>query len=398
MKLIGISQVFWAGLWVIGLSGCASQGKYDELAYKPQACPRPQAAKVEVSAEAPAETGGFRQAEAVGKAQTPKVEPGRRGRLVVYDAVIHIVVERINDSLNRVKSLAGAMDGYMLKMETDSITVKVPANRFQEALAEIERLGEVTQRDINGVDVTEEMRDLRIRLKNAELFRERLLKILDKAGKIPDALKVEQELQRVTETIEMLKGKIQYLENSVAFSTITVRFNSPIPQKTIALDTPFPWVHQLAGDMGKGTVGMPFKPSMFSGRIRFDLPEGYLTYFENEDQTRAMSADRNMILVMKHENYKGGTLEFWSKLIRRALADQKAIAVKEEKKLKLNSRAEACLIAGSKEIGGKPMGYLVMVATDKQNVYTVEAWGAMETLSQDRAKLDKAMLSLGVGP
>jgi len=137
---------------------------------------------------------------------------------------------------------------------------------------------------------------------------------------------------------------------------------------------------------------------VFSGRIRFTLPAGYLTYFESEDQTRAMSADRNMILVTRHENYKGGDLDFWTKLIRRALAEQKAMTVKSVTDLALKTHAPARLISTTKEIGGKQMEYLVAIATDRQNVYTFEAWGSRETFPADRSKIETAICSLEIRP
>jgi len=178
------------------------------------------------------------------------------------------------------------------------------------------------------------MLDLRLRLKNAQEFRQRLLAILEKTGKIHDALAVEKELQRVSETVEQLKGRINYLETNVAFSTLRVEANSPVPQQNRQVGLPFPWVEELARDMGTGQAGGTFKPSVFAGRIRCELPEGYIVYFEGETMTRAMSADNVLICIRKNENFKGGNLEFWSRLVRRVLSERKAILIKDEKAIR----------------------------------------------------------------
>jgi hypothetical protein len=202
----------------------------------------------------------------------------------------------------------------------------------------------------------------------------------------------------VTETIELLKGKINYLENNVAFSTITVYLSSPVPQRTLVAGVPFAWVYELGDDLIKGTVGGTLRASAFAGRIRFELPEGYLTYFENEVQTRAMSADNEMVLVRKHENYKNGNLDFWAKLIRRVLCEQKAIAIGEQVPLTLKTKAQASLLVGGKEIGPKRMGYLAAVVVNKQNVYTFEVWGPQESFHKDRAEIEKSIESLAANP
>jgi hypothetical protein len=51
----------------------------------------------------------------------------------------------------------------MQEMGPDFITIKVPADKFQDAIVACEKLGEVTSREIKGSDITEQMRDLRIR-------------------------------------------------------------------------------------------------------------------------------------------------------------------------------------------------------------------------------------------
>ena len=79
-----------------------------------------------------------------------------------------------------------------------SVTVRVPAAQFDQAVRAVEKTGEVVDRQLKASDVTEEMRDLHIRLDNAEKLRQRLLGILEKSQKVEDAIKVEAELARVS--------------------------------------------------------------------------------------------------------------------------------------------------------------------------------------------------------
>jgi len=145
--------------------------------------------------------------EMLPEAESPEVDPARPERLVVYNAVANVVVQNISQSIAQLKSSVAAMGGYMQQMTSNSITLKVPVKRFMDALTEVEKLGEVTHKDIKGTDVTEQMRDLNIRLANAENVLGRLTKLLERADKVEDAIKIEKELERITETIELLKGK-----------------------------------------------------------------------------------------------------------------------------------------------------------------------------------------------
>ncbi|HUT32362.1 MAG TPA: DUF4349 domain-containing protein [Planctomycetota bacterium] len=328
----------------------------------------------------------------------PKLDPERSQRLVVYNAVVRLVVERLTDSLQQIKTMAEGMGGYMQEMSGTSITVKVPANKFHEAVAAVEKLGEVVAKEIKGTDVTEQVRDLRIRLQNDEALRQRLLKLLEKSDKVEDTLKVERELTRVTESIELIKGKLQYVESQVAFSTLTVHVNSPLPQRQLETEIPFAWVRELGSDLTRGTAGRTSRGLGPLRGIKLRLPDAYIKYYEDADETRAMSADEVLVRLRRHENYKGGDLEFWATLVRRALVAQRAFALKEPSDLRLRTGVAARVLAGSKEIGGKPYGYLIAVIARKGHVYTFEAWGPQEKFAAHRAKLEAAICSIRVGP
>jgi hypothetical protein len=332
--------------------------------------------------------------QAIQPAQKPEIDPAQIQRHVVYNAVINIVVERISGSLNQIKTTVTNMGGYMQEMSSNSITLKVPAGKLQDAIAEVEKLGEVTLKDIKGTDVTEEMRDLNIRLRNAEQVRDRLIKLLDRAEKVEEALKIEKELERITETIELLKGKITYFQNKVAFSTLTIHFNSPLPQDNITTGTPFHWVHRLGCELTRPVNTQTYQSKFFSPKPVFTLPDGYIKYFQDKNLTRAMSADGVMIHLHKEKNYTGGSVKFWASLVRRVLVEQKVIHIDKKLELKIKNKNDAVLFAGHKQIGTKQHGYIIALATTKRNIYVFEAWGPLQEFDKDRSKLENAIKSM----
>jgi|GEM_PF-746287 len=316
----------------------------------------------------------------------PAAEAGRTDRLMVYNAVLMMVVQQVDASLNAMEAAAHELGGYMQQRTGDSITLKVPADRFRALIGKLEELGQVTRRDIQGRDVTEEMRDLQIRLANAEQLRERLLSLLDRAEKVEDALKIETELGRLTEQIELLKGKIAYLEHSVAYSTVTVRVNSPLPQGDLTRLVPFPWVRGLTSEMSRPAPPRPKKGGWLS-RSLLDPPSGYLRFYQDTWATEAMSPAVVYIKGYRVENYAGGDMDFWLTLVRRVLTEQKVVALSEEGEQALGKGKEAKLLIGSKQIGTVGMGYMAALATTTKHVYVVEAWGPAEAFAGDLAKL-----------
>ncbi|RLG50751.1 MAG: hypothetical protein DRO00_08250 [Thermoproteota archaeon] len=150
-------------------------------------------------------------------------------RMVIYTAQISIEVEDVEAAAYRIQSIAEGSGGFVQRISISGeerksglITIRVPQDKFYEVLRQIESVGNVTNKEVSGEDVTEKYIDLEARLKNAKREEERLLAILDKATDVDDILKVEKELMRVRETIETLEGQLRYLERRVEYSTISV--------------------------------------------------------------------------------------------------------------------------------------------------------------------------------
>jgi hypothetical protein len=301
-------------------------------------------------------------------------------------------VDNVRDALDQVKATTEKAGGYMQSLTGDLITVRVPAARFHEVIAAIEKIGRVTRREIRGTDVTDKVRDLHIRLNNAEEMRKRLVALLDKAEKAEDALKIEQELGRITETIELLKGEIQSLERDVALSVVSVQVNSPVPQQVVRQEVPFPWVRNLGAEIATGKRG---ETGVWGGRKRivFELPKAFAKYYENDGVTRATSAEGVLLKVTRHENVEGADLEFWARLADRTLAAQHVISVKGISNVTLDNGAPAKLVEGTKQVGGETFVYIVALTLSIGHVLAYETWGPEEALSAARDALEESIRS-----
>ncbi len=71
-------------------------------------------------------------------------------------------------------------------------------------------------------DVTEEYFDLQARIANLNVTRDALRELLKREGELEDILKVQQEITRISEEIEVLEGRKRYLEQTSATSLINV--------------------------------------------------------------------------------------------------------------------------------------------------------------------------------
>lgn len=177
-----------------------------------------------------------------------RIEPGRRHPLLIYSAELRLGVYEPEAAAEAASSIARGLGGFLAYRGDHALTLRVPAGRFQMALERIEDLGEVLGRSVRSLDVTEEFRDLTARLRNAEAVRAQLVRLLERARDVKAALAVQAELAKVTETIERLKGRLRFLEDRIAYSTITVRFR-PRAQPPIDSPTtfrlPFLWLDNV---------------------------------------------------------------------------------------------------------------------------------------------------------
>ena len=163
-------------------------------------------------------------------------EPQSIERLVIRNANLILVVEDPAGSAATISRLADEMGGFVVNSNVyqstfeggvratqASITIRVPAERLNEALERIKADAvEVRSENISGQDVTEEYTDLQARLRNLEAAEEELREIMGSLTKAEDVLRVYEQLRQVREQIEITKGRIQYYEQSARLSAITV--------------------------------------------------------------------------------------------------------------------------------------------------------------------------------
>jgi hypothetical protein len=166
--------------------------------------------------------------------------------LLIYRATLTMAVFETRKSMDAIEQFAKKSGGYLVARNDLTITVRVPAPRFDAALNQIAKEGDELHRQVDVTDVTEQYNDLSIELKNAEAVRERLVALLEKAQKVEEALAVEAELARLTDKIERIKGKLKLFNELIAFSTVTVQFQPrPVEKINSNVTLPFPWLKQL---------------------------------------------------------------------------------------------------------------------------------------------------------
>lgn len=172
--------------------------------------------------------------------QRPQALPDSiRPTMLIRNGHARVKVDSLETALAAVQQMAQRLGGYVTGVATQTgeqqvreatLTLRIPAARFDEALSGLKPLGDVESVNVTSEDVGEEYVDIGVRLENGRRLERRLLELLQtRTGKLEEVLAVERELARVREEIERHEGRLRYLRSRADVSTLTIALHEPLP-------------------------------------------------------------------------------------------------------------------------------------------------------------------------
>jgi hypothetical protein len=159
--------------------------------------------------------------------------------MIIRTGNASLLVDSLEQAIARVTLLAQRLGGWVsnTSMQTGpdqvrsaTLTLKIPANRYDEAVGGLQPIGDLETVHTTAEDVGEEFVDVTARVSNARRLEDRLVALLaSRTGKLDDVLAVERELARIREEIERFQGRLRFLRSRVAISTLTVTVHEEAP-------------------------------------------------------------------------------------------------------------------------------------------------------------------------
>jgi hypothetical protein len=210
-----------------GIAGAPAGGERDM---------QPQAVTQEASADAanPAIKQPASSAN-LGSSTSGEIAP----TMVIRNGQASVEVEKLDRAIVKLRQLATQLGGYVAnssmvggrdQVPSAMLELKIPAQRFDQALNGLGTVGKIESVNATAEDVGEEFVDVTARVNNARRLEERLIDLLaNRTGRLQDVLSVERELARVREEIERYEGRLRYLKTRVAVSTLSVTLHEPLP-------------------------------------------------------------------------------------------------------------------------------------------------------------------------
>lgn len=222
MRIRTIAAVAVFGLvGALGVAGCAGSG----------------GAGADSKAQSAPKAAGQADASA-GKPEAPAAEAKRgqqpmsaQERHVMRTAWLTLRVDDVTGSAAKARDVAERFGGFVANERTEkdnaSLTLRVAADRLNEALNALDELGEVTQREQQADDVTEQAVDVQTRIANQQASVDRVRALLQRATGIDEVVKIESELTKRQAELESLEKRAATLASQTELATVTVSLAKP---------------------------------------------------------------------------------------------------------------------------------------------------------------------------
>lgn len=170
---------------------------------------------------------------AVAEAQADIAGPVEIARKLIKRGDIRFETANVIETRQYITKLVAESNGYISSdnvydyndRQQHHLSIRVPADMFDLFLAKIEdKAGDLEHKSINVQDVTEEFIDVQARIDVKKQLEARYRELLKEANKVGDILNIEKEMGILRSEIESIEGRLKYLQDNVAMSSLEVSF------------------------------------------------------------------------------------------------------------------------------------------------------------------------------
>lgn len=240
--MVPILFIVAAGAFIVG---CGEESGRE--ATEPQAVPG-----VEQREEGVTRTGTVNSADAEGQgyADLKQVSPSTSssGGLpelrskVIKNALVKLETEKGDYARIRQEAvaLASSAGGYLESEDSSrdddgftyaTLTLRVPADRFDEVMEAASSLGELVSSKITTSDVSGEYVDLESRLRHLQAEESFYLSLINQAKTVQEMISIREHLSSVQLEKEQVQGRMDFLDRQVAYSTLTLSVSEKGPRE-----------------------------------------------------------------------------------------------------------------------------------------------------------------------
>ena len=182
---------------------------------------------------------------------------------IIKDGRLGMDVKNLSASKTNIDTIVRNLGGYYDNESLSNndfataydLKIRIPSDKFEILIEKIESgEGEVSYKEIDARDVTEEFIDLETRLGNKQKYLTRYQELLRNAKNIKEILDIEEKIRVLEEEIESTTGRLKYLNDQVNYSSLELNISQ---KKAFKYTPPFRqnFFEKLKQSLSRGWYG-----------------------------------------------------------------------------------------------------------------------------------------------
>jgi hypothetical protein len=175
---------------------------------------------------------------------------------IIRTASLTVEVKEVAKALDDARATAENAGGYVGNETTTRdgkghertrVVLRVPTERYEQVLADLEGTGKVVERTAKAQDVTDQVVDVESRVKSQRASVARVRELMDQATKLSDVVALEGELSSREADLEALLAQQATLKDRTSLATITLSLSETPVKKAAKKDADPGFLDALSG-------------------------------------------------------------------------------------------------------------------------------------------------------
>ncbi|MDV9177267.1 DUF4349 domain-containing protein, partial [Streptomyces sp. W16] len=191
-----------------------------------------------------------------GNARTSKSVPKLTASSIIRTASLSVRVKDVPKALDEARTTTEIAGGFVGNETTTRdgqghertrVVLRVPTDKYDEVLADLEGAGKLLDRTAKAQDVTDQVVDVESRITSQRASVARVRELMDRATKLSDVVELEGELSTRESDLEALLAQQSSLKDRTSLATITLSLSQTPVAKAAAKDNDPGFVDAVAG-------------------------------------------------------------------------------------------------------------------------------------------------------
>ncbi|MFJ5302359.1 DUF4349 domain-containing protein [Streptomyces sp. NPDC088350] len=191
-----------------------------------------------------------------GNARNTKSVPQLTASSIIRTASLSVRVKDVPKALDEARTTTENAGGFVgdetttrdgQGHERTRVVLRVPTDKYDEVLTDLEGTGKLLDRTAKAQDVTDQVVDVESRITSQRASVARVRELMDRATKLSDVVELEGELSTRESDLEALLAQQASLKDRTSLATITLSLSQTPVAKAAAKDGTPGFVDAVAG-------------------------------------------------------------------------------------------------------------------------------------------------------